>query len=112
MKETLQSETYAPGSIHSVGSHWLSGGVAGATAAAITNPLDVIRTTLQTQGVQGRNTSETRFRGMGDVCREIMAREGWRGFTRGWVPRVMFHVPGAAICWTAYEYFKDLFVRN
>jgi solute carrier family 25 iron transporter 28/37 len=108
-KELFNSSSYAPGSPESLLCHWVSGGLAGAVAAGITNPLDVVRTALQTQGLQGRTSSGTRFTGMRHAMQEILRREGWRGFTRGWIPRVLFHMPGTAICWTVYEYCKDLF---
>ena len=36
----------------------------------------------------------------------IAAREGATALLKGLVPRVMFHTPAAAICWTTYEYLK------
>lgn len=36
----------------------------------------------------------------------ILAVDGWRGFLRGFGARVLTAVPGTAISWSVYEYFK------
>eukprot|EP00300_Choanocystis_sp_HF-7_P006718 c14864_g1_i2.p1 GENE.c14864_g1_i2~~c14864_g1_i2.p1 ORF type:complete len:340 (+),score=42.90 c14864_g1_i2:60-1079(+) len=110
-KDLLGSDSHGNASFESVVSHWVSGGLSGATAAAFTTPLDVIRTRLQTQGLEGRVGAQ-RFRGTRHVARHIMNVEGIRGFTNGWLPRVLFHVPGSAICWATYELCKDLFAEE
>jgi len=83
-----------------------AGGIAGALAAAITTPLDVVKTRLQTEGV----TSKTTYRHNNtiSVLRQIMQEEGSRAIWRGLKPRVLFHVPSAAICWGTYETVKKL----
>jgi hypothetical protein len=42
------------------------------------------------------------------VVRNITAEEGWQALWRGWKPRVLFHVPAAAVCWGTYESVKAM----
>ncbi|KAK3151339.1 hypothetical protein QOZ80_3AG0244640 [Eleusine coracana subsp. coracana] len=89
--------------------HATAGAAAGALAAAVTTPLDVVKTQLQCQGVCGceRFTSSS----IGDVLRTIVNRDGYVGLMRGWKPRMLFHAPAAAICWSTYEASKSFFER-
>ena len=80
----------------------VAGGVAGGTAAAFTTPLDMVKTRLQTQGVAGG----IRYAGAVDAIRTIQATEGSSAFLKGMGPRVLFHVPSMAICWSTYESIK------
>jgi solute carrier family 25 iron transporter 28/37 len=78
--------------------HMASGGLAGALGAAVTTPLDVCKTLLQTRG----NSTEEVIRkanGMKAAASIIWQREGMRGFFRGLVPRIWVHAPSNAICW-------------
>ena len=90
-------------------------------AAAATNPLDLIKTRLQTQGQllggQGggggtadslsRHAAQTvRYDGLLDAVQKIYRAEGAGAFIKGLVPRVVFHMPSMAICWTTYEGVK------
>ncbi|KAI5823327.1 mitochondrial carrier domain-containing protein [Schizophyllum commune] len=86
-------------------SHIVSGGVAGAAAAALTTPLDVAKTVLQTRG-ESQDAQVRAVRGMADAIRLIWRRDGARGFTRGLAPRVLTAIPSTAICWMSYEFFK------
>lgn len=85
--------------------HLISGAAAGAIASLVTNPLDVVKTLLQTRGSSEcpkiRSTSS--FFG---ALKLIYMREGINGFGRGALPRVLVHVPGCAVSWCVYEYFK------
>jgi solute carrier family 25 iron transporter 28/37 len=88
-------------------SHAIAGGVAGGFAAAVTTPLDVAKTLLQTRGTS--DDKEIRgARGMRDAFRIIWERNGWRGFTRGISPRVLTFMPSNALCWLSYEFFSAL----
>jgi solute carrier family 25 iron transporter 28/37 len=85
--------------------HCIAGAVAGGFAAALTTPMDVIKTILQTRGTsadpQVRNVSS--FVG---GCQLLYQREGLRGFFKGIRPRVVTTMPSTAICWSAYEFCK------
>eukprot|EP01129_Flabellula_baltica_P006605 TRINITY_DN2487_c0_g2_i2.p1 TRINITY_DN2487_c0_g2~~TRINITY_DN2487_c0_g2_i2.p1 ORF type:complete len:168 (+),score=30.48 TRINITY_DN2487_c0_g2_i2:439-942(+) len=83
--------------------HLTAGAVAGVVAAAITNPLDVAKTRLQTQGDIGNN-----YKGMIDAMKQIGKQQGLSGYTRGIVPRMIFNAFSAGICWSTYEYLKYL----
>lgn len=83
----------------------LAGGVAGGSAAAVTNPLDVVKTRLQTEGVH----SSTKYSAsVVATLRKIVQEEGAQAVWRGLQPRVLFHVPAAAVCWGTYETVKGL----
>ncbi|KAE9598651.1 hypothetical protein Lal_00022618 [Lupinus albus] len=87
--------------------HATAGAAAGALAASVTTPLDVVKTQLQCQGVSGCD----RFKSgsIGDVFKTIVKKDGYRGLIRGWIPRMLFHAPAAAICWSTYEAGKTFF---
>lgn len=83
-----------------------AGAVAGGTAAGVTNPLDVVKTRLQTEGV----TSATKYRSSAVIptLRQIVREEGKAALWRGLKPRILVHMPSAAICWGTYETMKLL----
>jgi solute carrier family 25 (mitochondrial iron transporter), member 28/37 len=86
-----------------------AGGAAGGVAAAATTPLDVAKTRLQLEGV----TAAARYDGRGAVLptlARIAREEGPAALWAGLRPRVLFHVPAAAICWGTYETAKAALV--
>ncbi|KAK9813241.1 hypothetical protein WJX72_011309 [[Myrmecia] bisecta] len=89
-----------------LGVQLVAGGLAGGAAAGLTTPLDVVKTRLQLEGVN----SATRYSSSAVVptLRRIWQDEGARALWRGVQPRMLFHVPAAAICWGAYESMKRL----
>ncbi|ORX62334.1 mitochondrial carrier [Hesseltinella vesiculosa] len=92
-------------------SHVVAGAVAGAVASSVTTPLDVIKTLLQTRG----SSSDDRIRqcnGFWQAAKLVHQRFGYRGFFRGYKPRVLTHMPSTAISWSVYEYFKWFLSRN
>lgn len=94
-----------PSGSYSPITHVTAGGFSGAVAAAVTTPLDVAKTLLQTKG----NSSDPAIRnasGMIDAFRIIKQREGLRGFARGLSPRVLTFMPSNALCWLSYEGFR------
>ncbi|KAF3425612.1 hypothetical protein E2986_05165 [Frieseomelitta varia] len=79
--------------------HMMSGALAGAVAAAVTTPLDVCKTLLNTQsGVQ--------VQGMIDAIKTVYRYGGLRGYFRGLNARVLYQMPATTICWSTYEFFK------
>ncbi|KAM0002893.1 putative mitochondrial carrier protein [Helianthus debilis subsp. tardiflorus] len=87
--------------------HATAGAAAGALAAAVTTPLDVVKTQLQCQGVCGCDRYANGS--IKDVLKTIVKKDGYRGLFRGWMPRMLFHAPAAAICWSTYEAGKAFF---
>lgn len=81
--------------------HMLSGAIAGAVAAAITTPLDVCKTLLNTQ-------QNTKVKGLRHAMKLIYQLKGPSGYFRGMQARIMYQMPSTAICWSTYETFKYL----
>lgn len=94
-----------PSGSYSPSTHILSGCLAGATASAVTTPIDVIKTLLQTKGTSLDSRVRTAG-GMLDAIKVVYSVYGLAGFWKGLSPRVLMHMPSTAICWTTYEYFK------
>ncbi len=78
--------------------HCVAGGLAGAFAAGITTPLDVIKTLLQTRGLSQRDDIRN-VRGLFHAAAIVKKEFGWVGFMRGWRPRIITTMPSTAICW-------------
>ncbi|KAI0072690.1 mitochondrial carrier [Panus rudis PR-1116 ss-1] len=94
-----------PVGTYSPTTHMVAGGMAGAFAGAVTNPLDVAKTILQTRGTSD-DPEIRRVRGLVDAFRIIWKRDGVKGFGRGLTPRVLTFMPSNALCWLSYEFFK------
>ncbi|AOW02038.1 mitochondrial carrier domain-containing protein [Yarrowia lipolytica] len=87
--------------------HCVAGGVAGAVAAAVTTPLDVVKTFLQTRRAMGSESLEVRStKTFAGAVKIIYREDGLRGFFRGLRPRIVANMPSTAICWTSYEMAK------
>ena len=91
--------------------HCVAGAVAGGFASALTTPMDVIKTMLQTRG--SATDAELRtVNGFMAGCKLLLRREGMRGFFKGVGPRVLTTMPSTAICWSAYEASKAYFIHQ
>ena len=75
----------------------ICGSAAGAVAAAVTTPLDVVKTRLMTQA------GAVRYNGIVHGLRRIAREEGPRALFAGITPRVMWISLGGAIFFGAYE---------
>ncbi|XP_022144050.1 mitoferrin-like [Momordica charantia] len=87
--------------------HATAGAAAGSLAAALTTPLDAVKTQLQCQGVCGCDRFSSSS--IGYVLGRVVKKDGYNGLMRGWIPRMLFHAPAAAICWSTYEASKTFF---
>uniref|UniRef100_A0A7E4W2H0 Mitoferrin n=1 Tax=Panagrellus redivivus TaxID=6233 RepID=A0A7E4W2H0_PANRE len=95
-------------------SHLISGGMAGGLAAAVTTPLDCVKTVLNTQQtpeIQCRSVllkATSSYRGITEAVVSIYNHRGMAGFTAGIQARVLYQVPATALSWSVYEFFKFL----
>lgn len=87
--------------------HMLSGALAGGIAAAITTPLDVCKTLLNTQ-----SEGKLMVRGLLNAVRTVYRLGGPLGFFKGMSARVLYQMPSTAICWSTYEFFKFFFISR
>lgn len=107
LKKVLTASDKTPG----FGVFFLSSAGAGAMAAAVTTPMDVVKTRLQTQDVlrtPAAGVVTKKYKGAWDAVQRISAEEGSRAFFKGFNPRLLLHMPAAAISWTTYEMIKEL----
>lgn len=93
--------------------HMVSGAVAGAFAAAITTPLDVCKTLLNTQEIKVLSrTKQTHVNGLVSALQCVYRCRGFKGYFQGLQARVLFQIPSTAIAWTVYEFFKYSLTRS
>ena len=109
-------------------SHVISGGGAGAVAAAITTPLDVCKTLLNTQecclaptggptcslprnstvttaGAANSVLATEEAKGLITAVRVIYVQGGLSAFFKGLTPRILYQIPSTAVAWSCYEFF-------
>lgn len=106
----------------------IASSVAGLVASAVTTPLDRIKTALQTQQLSpicGRRRQNCPLKSKQNIAatgipssvtpkhvnwqqaaKTIWIEEGFLGFWRGILPRILSHTPAVAISWTTYETAK------
>jgi len=88
-------------------SHLIAGAIAGGAAAALTTPLDVIKTTLNTQEVRTlEKHCPGSVNGFRDAVNMIYRYRGMTGFFGGLQARILFQMPATALSWSVYEFFK------
>ncbi|KAF7458377.1 mitochondrial carrier protein [Cryptosporidium felis] len=103
-KVSLKQNTY----------NFLLAGISGGVAGFITNPLDVIKTKLQTQACY--TTQNDVFKVVYPSVRrtfvDIFKRQGIRGMYSGAIARAFLIAPSYALCWGTYESVKNLLNSN
>jgi len=82
--------------------HLIAGGAAGGVAGFASNPLDVVRTSIQTERSVG-------YQSLRHTISKLMAQNPhhpYGVFLSGAAARTAYFIPSAAITWTVYEAFK------
>lgn len=108
----LAREKLNPANTYDPKTHVIAGATAGAFASAITTPLDVAKTLLNTQETEvvalvGKNRGHVLYvSGMYNAFRTIYQMRGISGYFQGLQARVIYQMPSCAICWSVYEFFK------
>ena len=102
---------------NSLGSAFGSGLIAGAIAALVTTPFDVVKTRRMVETHTGRPVAPRRMapetsRGTFGLLFAIAKTEGIPALFTGAVPRLLKVAPACAIMIGTYEYAKALFLRN
>lgn len=99
---------------------FVSAGISGGIAAAATQPLDVIKTRLQTQDCMVHDARATasasallrpKYDGFANALQTVLREEGISALFSGLAPRVLYTMPAAAMCWGTYDTVKALVVR-
>ena len=75
----------------------VSGGIAGATAGFITNPMDVIKV---------RKQLSPRYLSYKNIVKELLAEAGPRAFLKGMTARVLSMAPSGLVTVSVYEFIK------
>lgn len=83
----------------------VSGGVAGTVASCLTNPLEVIKTQLQSSSVAAGDLISGRGHPLA-IARRIMAEDGVAGFWRGLAPTLVGIIPSRSAYFYAYQSIK------
>ncbi|CAL1616083.1 unnamed protein product [Knipowitschia caucasica] len=110
----LMQEQLNPNRLYHPGSHILSGAAAGAISAAVTTPLDVCKTLLNTQenvALDSMNISG-HLSGMANAFRTVYRLGGMAAFFKGVQARVIYQTPSTAIAWSVYEFFKYFLTKQ
>jgi len=93
--------------------YFFSAGISGAVASSVTQPLDMIKTRLQTQDILSKRdfgsssaVYKPKYTGFSSALATVVAEEGVLALYNGLLPRMMLSVPAAALCWGTYETVK------
>ncbi|KAL7390976.1 hypothetical protein ABVT39_002163 [Epinephelus coioides] len=110
----LMQEQLNPQRHYHPGTHIVSGAAAGAVSAAITTPLDVCKTLLNTQENVALNSMNIsgHLSGMANAFRTVYRLGGLAAFFKGAQARVIYQMPSTAIAWSVYEFFKYFLTKQ
>uniref|UniRef100_F6X4B8 EF-hand domain-containing protein n=2 Tax=Ciona intestinalis TaxID=7719 RepID=F6X4B8_CIOIN len=86
----------------------LAGTLAGAPAASLTTPADVVKTRLQVKARDG----QTQYKGMIDCFKKVYAEEGFAAFWKGAPARVFRSSPQFGITLLTYELLQRFFNKD
>ncbi|KEG00994.1 hypothetical protein YYE_04027 [Plasmodium vinckei vinckei] len=87
-------------------SYFVCAGIGGGIAAVATNPLDVVKTRIQTECFNSKSFNFFK------IVSNIYYKEGSRSFFKGSMARMALCIPASAISWGTYETMKQFFKVN
>ncbi|PRP82282.1 hypothetical protein PROFUN_06294 [Planoprotostelium fungivorum] len=107
---TTKTYLYNTGYLSGVPLHALCAGTAGIVGGVSTNPMDVIKTRLQVMTKEGKD-GEKVSPSIKWVYRDLMSREGVRGFFRGCQARALNQACFSVITMLCYEKVKKMSLK-
>ncbi|OII72488.1 mitochondrial carrier protein [Cryptosporidium ubiquitum] len=98
-KNSLKQNTY----------NFVIAGISGGIAGFITNPLDVIKTKLQTQAchISQKESFKVVYPNVKKAFIDTFRKQGLRGMYSGALARAFLIAPSYALCWGTYETVKN-----
>ncbi|CAG9818712.1 unnamed protein product [Phaedon cochleariae] len=84
------------------------GFIAGGFSAAVTTPLDVVKTRIMLADRKLAMSGEITF---GNTMKSIYAANGFKGLFAGFIPRVLWITVGGYIFFGSYDFSRNLFIR-
>lgn len=86
----------------------MAGGLAGTFSWLVSFPVDVVKSRLQVDGIDGK----PKYNGAIDCMKKSFAAEGWRFFTRGLNSTLMRAFPMNAVCFFVVTYIMKHFTNQ
>ncbi|KAF2074660.1 hypothetical protein CYY_004055 [Polysphondylium violaceum] len=83
--------------------HLVAGSLSKVTESLLMYPLDTIKTRLQFQGEQSRQSVKRTYSGILHALKSTIRHESLRGVYRGYLAHILYVVPSAAISFVCYE---------
>eukprot|EP01133_Synstelium_polycarpum_P005928 gene5928-6867_t len=83
----------------------LAGGVGGMSYWTLTYPIDVIKSSIQTDAIQ---PSQRRYANLIDCASKIYRQQGIAGFYKGFTPCFIRSMPANAACFVLYEKAREI----
>lgn len=89
--------------------NFISGGLAGTISSAVVQPLEVVKTQLQSSVSRRLLNSLQKKADPISICKEIYRVDGIKGFYRGLKPMIVGIIPTRAIYFWSYNSAKNMF---